>query len=57
MWREYMQLVEHLKDDEDEETTRVDGEAKLHEEALAAVRGYDPLAAVYEDRKEQLKEP
>ena len=56
LWREYMQLVEHLKDDEPE-PTRPDNELALHEEALAAVRGYDPLAAVLEDRREQLKEP
>lgn len=54
LWNEYMKLVEHLKGDEPE-PTQPGNDEEIRELARAAVRGFDPLAAVFEDRKEQLK--
>jgi len=56
LWKEYLGLVERLKDADTEPAAPPAEEDTLHEEALAAVAKFDPLEAARLERIEQLKE-
>jgi hypothetical protein len=57
LWKEYLGMVERLKETDTEPAPPPDSEPGLRELALAAVAKFDPLEAARLERIEQLKEP
>ena len=57
LWREYLTLVESLREPEPEPVPMAAEEEALHEQALAAVAMSDPVEWAADERREQMREP